>query len=389
MSDVAATENTKDMQYQAEKDLAKRSSTGAFIYLVIWFTIITPYKFWETAPVECFWISVFLIVLAIARTVMIKNFDLIYEKEPFLWKCCFYPLIITSALVWGILCAVTLINPIYQQISFVILVATAGLAGGGGSSLAPNKMLGILLISALIIPAGTTILFYSAEIDYVLGLIFFIYWFGMYSVVKTQHNEYWESLRNAFDAKQYSAKLEELNTMDGLTGLKNRVHFDKRFHIELKNASRYKLPISLLLIDIDHFKSINDQYGHLTGDNCLKVFAKLLSSISKRENDVVARYGGEEFAVILPGTTDEQSVNIAEKIRSEAEKTRLDYSEGTLGFTVSIGIANMAPDREFSENTVIEAADKALYEAKSNGRNQVVSKKLNFENSAVLEIRSS
>jgi diguanylate cyclase (GGDEF)-like protein len=366
------------MQYTANKDLAKRSLTGSFIYLAIWFTIIIPSEFYITATKECLWISILLIGFAIARTVMTKNFDSIYGKSPNVWKWVFSPLILATPLIWGILCALFTINPAYHNISMAFIISTAGLTGGGGSSLAPNKALGILLISVLLIPAGITITFFSTDQDFAVGLLFFIYWFGMYTVINTQYKEYWVGLKNTLIIKQHSAKLKELNTLDGLTGLKNRAFFDKWLRRELKNASRTKSPISLLLIDIDHFKNVNDQYGHLCGDKCLKVFSRLLASMSKRETDVVARYGGEEFAIILPGITAEQTCLFAEKIRCAAEKIEIEYSQEKVCFTISIGITNTTPTMNTLANMVIETADKALYNAKENGRNQVMYKNFNL-----------
>lgn len=368
----------KEMQYQANKDIANRSFTGSFIYLVIWLTIFIPSELYISAPKECFWISLILIALAAARTIMIKNFDSIYSANPKIWKILFFPLVIFTSITWGILCSISFINPTYHDISFAMIVATAGLTGGGGASLAPNKTLGLLLVSVLLIPAGFTISFFSTDKDFVVGLIFFIYWFGMFSVINTQHKEYWAGLKNSFLLKQNTAKLEELNTLDGLTGLKNKAFFEQSIRIELKKASRIRSPISLLIIDIDHFKNLNDQYGHLCGDECLRVFSTLLSSMQIRETDVIARFGGEEFVIILPGITAEQSLLFAEKVRSATEEIKLENSKGTVCFTASIGIANITPDRDTTAHMVIDAADKALYSAKENGRNQVICKNLNL-----------
>lgn len=374
---VGAMEN-KEMQYQANKDVAKRSFTGSFIYLVIWLIIFIPSELYIAAPKECFWISVVLVLCAVARTVMIKNFDTIYSANPNAWKILFFPLIILTSAAWGFLCLISMFNPAFADVSFAIVISTAGLTGGGGVSLAPNKKLGNLLVSVLLVPTGIALSFFSADKDLIVGLIFFIYWFGMFSVISAQHNEYWEGLRNSFLLKENTAKLEELNTLDGLTGLKNRAYFDQSIRIELKKASRVQYAISLLIIDIDHFKSLNDRYGHLCGDECLKVFATLLSDIPQRETDVVARFGGEEFVIILPGITAEQSLLFAEKIRRATEEIKLAHPKGEVRFTASIGIANIVPNEETTVNMVIDVADKALYSAKKNGRNQVICGKFNF-----------
>lgn len=122
--------------------------------------------------------------------------------------------------------------------------------------------------------------------------------------------------------------------------------------------------MSLLILDIDDFKAVNDTYGHLVGDECLKALSKVLLNASKRETDVVARFGGEEFTIILPGIKIEQTILFAETIRCDVEKIRLEQPDTNVRFTVSIGITNTLPRLDVSELMAIETADKALYEAK-------------------------
>ncbi len=119
---------------------------------------------------------------------------------------------------------------------------------------------------------------------------------------------------------ELNAKLQRLSSLDGLTGIPNRRTFDEVLEIELKRAVRNKSPISLIMLDIDHFKLFNDTYGHLKGDDCLKEIAKVLQNSLKRPGDLVARYGGEEFACILPNTDREGAKSVAEKIRKKYQK---------------------------------------------------------------------
>jgi diguanylate cyclase len=167
-------------------------------------------------------------------------------------------------------------------------------------------------------------------------------------------------------------KLESLSSTDGLTGLHNRRFFDERLDLEVGRNSRNG-PLSLLMIDVDMFKPLNDTYGHLAGDDCLRRIAKIISDGVSRKADVVTRYGGEEFAVILPDTDADGARNRAEIIRRGiAEDQDFVWEGNRLDVTVSIGVATVAPGGRVSPEDMIATADKALYEAKNNGRNTVV-----------------
>ena len=167
---------------------------------------------------------------------------------------------------------------------------------------------------------------------------------------------------------QAEDKLEELATTDALTGLKNRRKFDSEIDAEWRRAARHKTPVALLMIDADHFKSYNDTYGHQAGDQVLVGIAICISDSVRRAGDCAARYGGEEFAVLLPGISAADALAVAENIRRKVEL----WSEDPQVTTVSVGIASMIPVAGLDWSHLVEAADKALYAAKANGRNQSV-----------------
>jgi diguanylate cyclase (GGDEF)-like protein len=163
-------------------------------------------------------------------------------------------------------------------------------------------------------------------------------------------------------------KLEELATTDALTGLKNRRKFDHEIDAEWRRAARHGEPVALLMIDADHFKTCNDTYGHQAGDQVLVGIAICISDSVRRAGDCTARFGGEEFAVLLPGNTAADALAVAETIRHKVEQ----WSAGPMVTTVSIGIASATPAPGMDWCDLLEAADKALYVAKANGRNQSV-----------------
>ncbi|WP_343733257.1 diguanylate cyclase [Duganella sp.] len=161
---------------------------------------------------------------------------------------------------------------------------------------------------------------------------------------------------------------------DGLTGIANRRHFDVAMEKEHRRAKRGGTPLSLLMIDIDHFKAYNDHYGHQKGDQCLIQVAAALAGMLKRPCDLMARYGGEEFAMILPDTEPEQAWRMAEAIRARTQELAIPHernSDPSQRVTVSIGIATQQADAPLETEALIGAADRALYQAKRTGRNRV------------------
>lgn len=172
------------------------------------------------------------------------------------------------------------------------------------------------------------------------------------------------------DRKQLEVELERQAHIDYLTGASNRGHFMLQGETELSRAVRYGKPLSLLMLDIDLFKLINDSHGHKAGDDVLK---KLVETCREtlREVDIIGRIGGEEFAVLLPETPREQAAEVAERLRVELQETRIVMAQGLpLHFTVSIGVASMT-SREENVDMLLNAADGALYEAKEAGRNRI------------------
>jgi diguanylate cyclase (GGDEF)-like protein len=165
--------------------------------------------------------------------------------------------------------------------------------------------------------------------------------------------------------------LKEQSNVDGLTQIANRRFFDFTLHREWLRSRRLKSQLSLIICDLDHFKSYNDNYGHLAGDICLKKVAQALKRAVKRPGDLVARYGGEEFVIILPETPAEGAKVMAEQAREAVESLKIEHSTNKIArhVTISLGIATRTLTQSSAENDLIEDADKALYASKESGRN--------------------
>lgn len=167
-------------------------------------------------------------------------------------------------------------------------------------------------------------------------------------------------------------ELLRLSTMDGLTGISNRRMYDDLGKREWRRCERMKKPISLVLVDVDHFKMFNDKYGHQAGDECLKSIAAQLAKIGQRPTDLVARYGGEEFVLVLGETNAEGARWLASRLCQKiAEIDIPHYATSSRHVTVSCGVASVMPDVDRSLDVLLRSADRALYRAKAAGRDRV------------------
>lgn len=197
----------------------------------------------------------------------------------------------------------------------------------------------------------------------VLFILFGILIFSWYISIKT-----WR-----YNIKKRKEKEEEiiyLNYHDSLTDLYNRRYFMEASKKEIERANRYEEPLSLMMLDIDHFKDVNDTYGHVAGDNVLKRFAAIIKE-SVRDVDIVGRLGGEEFGIILPKATLDNAKQVAERVREDIEDSTFKFKELSISITVSIGIAKYNKYNPSMDN-MLHKADDALYAAKNRGRNCVV-----------------
>ncbi len=169
-----------------------------------------------------------------------------------------------------------------------------------------------------------------------------------------------------------NAKLKRLSNTDGLTGIANRRSFDSTLAQEWNRGQRTGSMLSVIMLDVDHFKHYNDHYGHQAGDECLKALGKTLTRAERRAGRLVARYGGEEFVLLLPGADDVEALETARRIQLAVWAMELPHAQSDTGIvTVSLGVASTVPSRQSCPEELLRQADQALYLAKRMGRNQI------------------
>ncbi|MEG3757782.1 diguanylate cyclase [Pseudoalteromonas carrageenovora] len=183
-------------------------------------------------------------------------------------------------------------------------------------------------------------------------------------------------VRNQLLIKQKNDLLEMLASIDGLTEIPNRRYLDENLSREWRRSKRSGTPLSVLLMDIDHFKRYNDCYGHRAGDECLKEVAQVLAAQCERGSDFIARYGGEEFAAVLPGVGKADAIEFANKIRSAVNALDIEHKASLNAdhITISIGIATTESGQIYAGQALLEEADLGLYAAKDEGRDRIIAR---------------
>ena len=191
--------------------------------------------------------------------------------------------------------------------------------------------------------------------------------------LELQVQERTQTMQDALsELEKANARLEIASTTDALTTLFNRGHIETRLNIEFKRAFRHQYDLSIILIDIDHFKKVNDTYGHKAGDECLRHISLILKNMITRSGDLLARYGGEEFIILLVDTPLKNAQYLAQTVCDEIRETHFEFEQQTIPITASFGVSNINQAKIESPDILVRNADTALYAAKSNGRDQVI-----------------
>ncbi len=355
---------SEKLKYQASRELAQGSILGTYIYLLGWIVLAVFSDFFLSYPKISLYLTLLFVIFSVTRVPLVVHFEKIYSYNPKLWSRLFASAVWLPAITWGIICAVSILNPGYKDMAHLAIIIASGYAGGGVIVILPSRVLTIGLVGCLLVPS-ILVLFSGVQSDPFLQIFLLLYMIGMMTVTRTPYHTYLSNIKHA-------EMLEQLNKIDGLTGLNNRSFFDQSLTREFKQAQRLKSKLTVILLDIDNFKRVNDKHGHLIGDECLRNVAKTIKTCIKREMDIVARFGGEEFAVILPGTGSKGGVRLAEAIRTSIEMLPSLYGKTACHLTISAGVATMIPTQKEQKETIIAKADAALYQAKSEGKNKVV-----------------
>ncbi|MFZ6863525.1 GGDEF domain-containing protein [Undibacterium sp. Ji67W] len=287
------------------------------------------------------------------------------------WKKQQWRLIHLGALIWsGIATMTACIELRTNNAVIVTMITTIAFSTAASHSFAMHPMQARLCIIEFVLPSTLVYLFYAVDLR-AIGVTICIYFVYLMMNLYGNAKEYRKQIDTEVMLIQSRADLAQLSLTDALTGLPNRRSYEATWNHIWRIAARKNDVLGLLIIDLDFFKKVNDQFGHLAGDACLKHFAQILRQQIRRDSDVVARIGGEEFVAILPGITIELAYTVAEKLRRVLEEMPCEIATQKIYLTASIGVGIADWGRDKIPADTFHRVDKACYQAKNEGRNFV------------------
>ncbi|UTW44613.1 GGDEF domain-containing protein [bacterium SCSIO 12696] len=372
MSELISS-HCRESVLREQVSLLYRSAAGAVVSSagLMLFTVIA---LWEVAPAQqlLVWGAAHL-VLAIIRLLWLRRFSQHPDSASLQgWINSFLVMVFVNGLLWGLLLSMYSSDwPLPHQ--FMTWIVYPGVVAGAVMALGAYFPAFVSFVVPLILSCAWALLSID-DSEYGMMLLIMVVFFACVLMTTRRYNA---TLVEAIEVKMHlqeaNRKLTQLATQDVLTGVPNRRAFDYQLEREWGRSKRQQTAISLLMVDVDHFKSFNDRFGHSAGDNCLKEVAVAIAGQLRRPSDLASRFGGEEFALLLPDTDINGAAIVAENILQAVRQVNLPgiQLDGASTITVSIGVSCCTPSDECDALQLMEEADRALYQAKDSGRNCV------------------
>ena len=358
-----------ELALQCIKDSSDRTSASSLMHPLVWLVTTLAHRAQDHWPLLVWGGALALGLLALLRMALHRRLEGLLRKHRVLTDRGFHGLSLLTALTWGSLTAATMVLAPSQPLSWTLLCVALVMCTAATIMLGFNPRLRSTYSLAIMGPI-TAVEFFTPDLQHlamlVLTCLFLLYLRRASGLVQA---DYWQGRQARRLAEQQARDLEVASLTDGLTQLPNRMHFDRRFAHEWARHARQAEKLSLLLIDLDHFKNVNDSFGHPFGDTCLRAVSRALQSSCHRTSDCVARYGGEEFALLLPDTDVRGAIRVAERVLAQVASLALQSDGLDIHVTCSVGVASCIPKPGAGAAALIQAADTALYEAKHAGRN--------------------
>ncbi|MCY7294663.1 GGDEF domain-containing protein [Alteromonas sp. a30] len=355
-------------------DFVNRSKLGVIFYAVAWSILFLASSVHLTNPYFCWIMAGLLALISAIRLGLMIIITQHYERFTLGLRRLQTCLVIAHACLWSILFFLANALPAFSELTTSINILTAGIASASVISLTPKYRICLIYNAVLTVPTGVFLLLDPEQWN--LGVLIGFFCFYLIYITRRYHKEYMRAFRIEWSLQAKQKELQALSQTDFLTKTYNRLFFNEQIAHQWYLAQRNREELALLMIDLDHFKLINDKYGHVFGDECLVHTAKIIRNVAKRRSDMVVRYGGEEFAVILPQTGIASAISMAENIREALSAQAFSYRDAQHVMTTSIGVCAMLPIGN-DYKVLLHQADDALYKAKKNGRNRVEVSELN------------
>jgi diguanylate cyclase (GGDEF)-like protein len=358
------------LRSHALADLTNRAKSGILTYFGCWIILAYTFKLDQLHPDFLYLNTGLIILFAVSRVTHLLALSKSTAPDVELLHRWLVMTILASALHWGCMSAWVIYDDALSDLGTAILILTPAFTVGGACTLSISSEIRFLYPIFMLSPMIVALISIGNSSDLMYALLCSICLTYIYTSTKATHNDYWAAITNHLVAEERAEIMEQLSTTDPLTQLRNRMFFDKEYSKEWKRCSRMSCPLSVIMIDLDHFKKLNDSYGHVFGDECLKETARAIKDEVARPSDCVARYGGEEFIVLLPNTNHRGAENIAKRMLKAVSRLEFHHDDQVIKITCSIGGATTTPDFRRDRAELVKDADTALYYAKEHGRNQ-------------------
>ncbi len=353
----------------------QRARGGLAIHLVIWLLMGALGGFATQLPLFFWCVAAGFGASFVCRIVFEPRIAALSLRRPVLARTLFLGVLLINPALWGVTSALSLLWSAFGEAAVWSWLVVTAIAASGGMSLAFDSVVRRTYAPLAVLPA-TAALFCTVSghglFEPIASLIFLLY---IYRASKVVHDDYWSAVQLRLELESRARLLEHMSATDALTQVSNRMHFDRQLISEWARARRYtpvRSVMSVVMLDIDHFKKINDSYGHPFGDLCLQAVASALRSALIRPGDLLARFGGEEFVAMLPATDAAGAARVSARLHAAVNAISMDHLGEAVRLTCSVGVHTMNTLDHADPSNAINKADQALYQAKRLGRNRVV-----------------
>jgi diguanylate cyclase (GGDEF)-like protein len=356
---------------QRAEDLHERALIGGVFYLFSWLLVAGQGGAWDRHLVATIVLSAVFVVFAIAR-LLIRRWAQRPGVDPAAGMRAQWAVLLATAALWGGLSAWVLLDPAFAAAKTLTMLATAALSMAFAQIFAVNRRIALLGTGLLFLPMLGIVL--AQMLDPGVGMVLLLNLAYLVAVIGRSHREYEGKLTLDQELREQRDRFARQSRTDALTGLANRGHFQQGLEesIAAARADGSAVAVAFLIADLDHFKSINDRYGHAAGDRCLREVAALLRDCFADGDALVARLGGEEFGVLVAGAGVARIGELAEAFRRRLEHAPVGLPDGSqFEVTVSVGLAHFTAQVHRDGDALYQAADEALYRAKKAGRNRI------------------
>lgn len=362
------------MSYQKSSimDAAARMRNGLFLYPMIWL-LMTQVEGYASAHLYFFAINLFVLAgLSLSRFALHRRLAALLDHDFSRTRLVFRSASVLYNLYWGVLTGIIMTETGYPALQTMALAATVGITAGGTVIVAIDSVLAMLYPCATLGPMVVLLAPIGGSFNIAICSLVAVFLVYSATITRVVGRDYWARQCAQAMLEQRAIELEAISRTDALTQLANRLHFEERVAQVWREANRLGQPVCVAMVDLDHFKQVNDKFGHPFGDRCLQAAAQALSTAVHRPSDLVARYGGEEFVILMPDTGIEGTRCVAARILAQINNTHVEEVSAATRLSCSIGIAALETVQDHTPANLVKIADAALYQAKQSGRGRVV-----------------